>query len=753
MKKSTACLFILSIALCLIIRANAQPVCTWDEAGQQAQDIVSKMAFEDKVLLIEGGGKIDGHFALKAFPEYGIPHVRMADATSGLRVSGASASRDYPGRNVPDEFKSTAYPCNMALAASFNRELVAEVAGSIGEAARAKGIHIMLGPSVNLYRVATCGRNYEYTSEDPFLASEMVAEYVEALQSRGVLATVKVLAANNMEFLRKKSNSQIDPRSLREIYLKTFAKTIERVGVTCLMTSYNLVNGKYTGEDRHLLTDVLRGEMGFRGLMISDWHSVYDHEKFLTSGLDLVMPVYPHEVRKGLKDGTVDFRPFEKNIDQMIMNLLQTCIYMGYLDQENYVKPEWLDWKKQDQISEKAAEEGSILLKNDKQLLPIDSSKGKRILLTGPLALKTPELGAGSGHVYGWDRIDIHDGLVGEFGKENVQYQREPSARSLKKADYVIVSVGFLAMTEGESSDHPFELPADQVALIKRCAAANPNTVVTITAGGSVRMVDWNDKVPAILHTLYLGQKCGRVIARTISGEINPSGKLPFTMERELADSVTATAYPKWAMKDPQVAVTSPDAAVRKEYDRYLDGEITLHDFRKTYIESVVQMRKVAYERLKDSKQDYYTVDYNEGIFVGHRYYEKNKIPVMYPFGHGLSYTSFVYSDLAITGDQNRMQVRFTIKNTGSRAGAESAQVYVGDLECSVERPLKELKGFGKVFLKPGESREMLITLDRDAWSFWHPETKAWTIEPGKFSIQVGRSSADIVLKKNIQIQ
>ena len=602
----------------------------WAAAEIRAQQILDKMSFVDKVAFVEGGKNMGGHFTLKPFPHYGIPTFRLADATSGLRVGGETDSREYPAHNMPDEFKSTAFPANVAIMATFNPAREAEVAAAIGEACRGKGIHVMLAPSADFSRLPTHGRNFEYVGEDPCLAANMIAMYVKALQAQGVLATMKVASCNNTEFLRKISNSQVSARALREIYLRPYRQAIAAVDVMGVMTAYNLLNGEYCGESKQLITGILRNELGFKGLVMSDWNSVNDYTKFLTSGLDLVMPAYPKPVKTGLKNGTIDFRPYEKNIDRMALNVLTTFIVMGFFDRPQE-KPELMKWNDHDLISLKAAREAVILLRNEHQLLPIQREKVTRIVVTGPLAIKTPELGFGSGHVFGWDRVDIRDGLTEVFGADKVAYLRNPDSKQLKEADVVIVCVGYLAGTEGENRDRPFNLPKDQEDLIQRCAATNPNTVVTITAGGSVRMTGWNDKVKAILHTLYLGQKCGRAIAEVLAGAVNPSGKLPFTIEREFTDSYAATSFPQWATTPDNLIYDEPNAEAIKEYNRYLEGTITLVKFIAFNQTQQHQQRKNDVQnKIRQAYPPYYTVDYKEDVFLGYKYYEKNKIPVWF---------------------------------------------------------------------------------------------------------------------------
>ena len=744
----------LMLGITVLLSGNAQSEVDtkWKASQERAQVILDKMTFDEKVAFIAGGKKVTGFCATVPIKSSGVPAFLMADAGSGIRIAKAFSEFAYPADNVSEGDRATSFPGNLAMMASFNPDVSTAVAAAIAVEARAKGIHVLLGPAADLVRSPTYGRNYEYAGEDPYLTSVLVSAYIQSLQQKGVLATAKHFIGNHVEFLRKESNSKISARALRELHFRPYETAFSDAGVMAVMTSYNYVNGERAGESRELCTDILHNELGFRGLVMSDWNSVFDYTAFLVSGIDLIMPSFEKNIQDGLNDGSISFQAYEKDVNRMVLNILTTFIYMDFLDRPQKTA-EPVDWTQHEKISLDAAREAIVLLKNEGNILPVKrASVKKNILLTGPLAIKTPALGIGSGHVCGFNRIDIRDALVSIYGQDKISYVANPTDEQLKGADYVIVAAGFLEATEGENRSRTFELPVGQDALILRCAEANPNTIVTLTAGSSVRITPWQNKVKGIFHTLYLGQKCGQAIAEAIAGEINPSGKLPFTMERELADSYDARSFPEWVVSPENNSYLVITESIMNEYNRYLAGDVSFSGFEAFYkTETLVANNKWGRTKLKELNITQYDVNYIEDIYLGYKYYDKNRIPVMYPFGHGLSYTTFEYSDMIANRTGEEMFVELTLKNAGGAAGAEVVQVYAFNPASSFEQPVKELCGFKKVFLNPGETQRVRIPVDKKTLMFWNPESKAWELEKGEFLLKVGGSSGALSLQTIIQ--
>jgi beta-glucosidase len=680
---------------------------TPEQAERQARELLAAMTAEERFALACGDG-VDG---ILGFPRLGIPHIYFSDASAGINT-------DYDWVHKRHE-KSVAYPCMLLLAATWNPELVQAHARCIGEECRSGGTHFLLGPSMNIYRVATCGRNLEYVGEDPWLGGRTIAAYVRGLQSSGPAATLKHFVGNEVEFHRRGSDSHIDERALNEIYFAPFRAGIE-AGALGVMTSYNQLNGEWCGQSKHVITDILRGQLGFPWLVMSDWISTYDGVKVSQSGLDLEMPAgWALKKDRSKVIGTPE-------IDRMALNILKTCIYAGFYE-PNYARPEWLAHRLQwEQAARQSNLEGITLLQNN-GILPLASAQtGKTILIAGNNSTRKELSGEGSGHVKGYNLKTYVETFTEAFPAARVIHAEKPTDEQIRNADVVLLFPGFPLDGdghEGEGMDRPFVLPDD--ALITRCVGINPKTVVCLTTGGGVRM-DWAGQAAAILQAFYGGQTGQAALRDILTGQANPSGKLPFTIEQRIEDS-------------PGFATTNPKPNTEHPYPAADFLDYVSFDFFQS----------------PDKSQFYlHDVDYSEGVFVGYRWYEQKKLPVHFPFGHGLSYTTFGYQDLKLnlTG-KNKVQVEFTIKNTGTRAGAEVAQVYVSDQQCSVPRPLQELKSFQKVQLKTGESRQVTLELDETAFRFWNPASKAWTVEPGEFEIRVGSSSRDIRLHATINLK
>jgi beta-glucosidase len=623
----------------------------------------------------------------------------MFDASQGVHLRW-----DYPCRLE----KSVAFPCTLQLAATWNKELAAEYGKSIGEECRIGGIHVLLGPGVNIYRNSCCGRNFEYMGEDPYLASRLVERYIVAIQKTGVMATVKHFICNNMEWIRRASNSVVDDRTLHEIYLPAFKAAVD-CGVMALMTAYNYLNGEYCGQSKEVITDLLKCELGFKGLVMTDWGSVSDGEKVAASGQDI-------EMGRGKRLALVKEKLLgSPEIRGMAKNIIRTCISMGFYDNNQVDASCDSRVEHHEQIALRTAREGIVLLKNE-NILPLNEKNCGKILVTGLKADNKPLVGKGSGAVEGYANKSYLDALIDKVGPDNVVYNRVPSDDEIGSAGIVIVCPGF--WNEAEGSDRGFSLSGEQNALIERCAALNNKTIVVITAGGGIQM-DWKDKVPAILHAFYGGQFGAVALADILFGDCNPGGKLPFTIEKLFKDSPAGDYLP-------------PD----HEYysDHYHRGEI-------------ISMETISFENKRP-----YPVDYKEGIFVGYRWYEKKKIQVQYCFGYGLSYTQFAYRALQINKSGSCWDVSLKVKNTGDREGKEVVQLYIQDDECSVVRPVKELKGFAKISLEKGEEKEVTMSCTRQDMSFYDPKSKQWVCEPGTFTVHVGASIEDIRLQGKITV-
>ncbi|MCY2990199.1 MAG: glycoside hydrolase family 3 C-terminal domain-containing protein [Planctomycetota bacterium] len=678
------------------------------EAEQQARQLLAAMTREEKFALVCG----DGAIGIPGFPRLGIPPVVFSDASAGINNGPAPVKNRHP--------QTVAYPCLLLLAATWDPQLAEEYARAIGEECRSGGTHVLLGPSVNFYRTAVCGRNWEYPGEDPHLAGRMTAAYVRGLQSTGTAATLKVLVGNEIEFHRRGSNSQIDERTLQEIYLEPFRAGIA-AGALAVMTAYNQLNGAWCGQDQYVGTTLLREQLGFQWISMTDWIGTYDGVKVAESGTDLEMPggwALKQDRAKVIGSAA---------IDRMVLNVLKTCIYAGFYE-PNYTRPELLERRPQwEQTALNVNRAGIVLLQNN-GLLPLAAAQtGKTILLAGNNAAREELAGGGSGHVRGYNLKTYLQAVTETFPDAKVVHAEKPTDDQIRAADLVLLFPGFPLTGkghEGEGSDRDssFALPDD--AIISRCVALNSRTIVCVTAGGGVQM-DWADKAAAIVHCLYGGQTGPAALMDILTGKANPGGKLPFTIERQFADSPSSDVItPKPDTDRPYPASEFPD---------WVKGDFYAN---------------------ADKTQFYpYDVRYREGVFIGHRWYESKNLPVRFPFGFGLSYTTFGYEKLEIEPVKDQtVRVSFTVKNTGPRPGAEVAELYVSPHQSSVPRPPQELKTFQNVHLQFGESKRVEIQLGPEAFRFWHPAKKAWAIELGEFEIRIGASSGDIRLRATVTL-
>jgi len=811
------------------------------EVEERIDDLLEQLTLEEKIDML--GGRDEPGNTL-GIARLGIPALKMADGPMGVHWWCDA---------------STAYPALIGLAASWDRDLGYAVGKGLGRDARARGVHILLAPGVNIYRSPLCGRNFEYLGEDPCLASWMVCGYICGVQDQGVAATVKHYAMNFQEYDRHGISTDADERTMREVYLPAFEAAIRAAGAGALMTAYNLVNGRHCSEHDWLINDVLKGEWEFDGLVMSDWVSTYCEVGAANGGLDLEMPHAKFLNREKLLPAIRNGLVTESVIDDKIRRMLRLMICFGWLDNEQQDTSIPMDDPETSAIALDVARAGCVLLKNAEGILPLDRAGIKKLAVIGSSAHPAEFVIGGGGSAYApanhtvsllegitaaagddveilyaagpspsraatkyrtsqlvtpdgepglrgeyWDnaefsgeatttRVDPYvdcnwegkppaDGLSAygfsirwtanivpeksgchvfyacagdgvfrlkldgreisstwdyedggviaveeeleagrsytivlenkitrqwgriHFGWEHAEaaaLDNEIALAAAREADVVILCTGFNKATEGEGADRTFALPPALEAFIPQVAAANPNLVLALTAGGNVDMQPWLDKVKGLLHVWYPGQEGGTAVGELLFGDVNPSGKLPVTFEKRLED--------------------------RSSFDCYHD-----EDGDKRVL-------------LKD------------GIFGGYRHFDRAQIEPQFPFGFGLSYTSFAYDKLRLSSDtiapEGTLTVTFEITNTGARAGAESAQLYVSDVESSHPRPVKELKGFTKVQLEPGETQKASITLNMQAFRYFDPEWKQWIIEPGEFKIQIGASSADIRLTGAVEMQ
>lgn len=672
------------------------PKISFEHAAAWAEEILAQMTLQEKCAYI-GGVDI---FFIKGIERLGLPRILCSDATAGitLRERFNEVTFQYP---VPT---SVAFPAPLMLAATWNTDLAEAFATAVGEECNANGIGILLGPGFNLYRVAQCGRNFEYFGEDPFLISRMVERYVKGVQDTGTIATLKHFVANNTDYFRRKSNSIVDERTLREIYLPAFKAGID-AGALAVMTAYNLLNGEWTGQSKAVIHDLLRNSLGFRWLVMTDWWSVYDGAKLVESGQDLEMP--GNLATLGLEEKIQCGEVKESDLDRMVKSILTTLKAMELYDKKP--QPELIHkYPEHEKIALQTAREGVVMLRNQKQILPLDKSSPDEILLLGPYIHKKA-VGGGSSEVKGYNQVTLYQALHKIFG-ERARYEASPTDDMIRSAKHIILAVG---TQDAESWDRPFQLDPQEELYARHITRLNPNVIVLVNSGSGIRMTDWYQQAAAILYCFYNGQNGHTAVAEILTGDVNPSGKLPFTIEREFSDGPGADYVPA--------------------------GEVLYNGANDDW----------------EKIHPVYDVEYKEGVFVGYRWYDSRNIEPLYPFGFGLSYTQFSYSDLVVMppkSGESHVEVRFRVSNTGNVAGQEIAQVYVRDLHSSEPRPFKELKAFRKISLAPGEQASLQFELPSSAFAFWSTKVDNWLVEPGDFEILVGSSSRDIRLKSQLNL-
>ena len=669
----------------------------------QAHAMVSKLTLEQKIELLGG---VDNMFT-RPMPVIGPPRFKMSDASLGVRTWGPT----------------TAYAGGVALAASWDPELARKIGESLGRDARARSVNFLLGPGVNIARSPLSGRNFEYLSEDPFLNGALVVPFIEGVQSQGVAATVKHFALNDQEFNRHNASVDIDERTMREIYLPAFEAAVTKAHVDAVMDSYNLVNGVHATQNNFLNVKVLKGEWSFQGVLMSDWDATYDGVASVNNGLDLEMPSPKFMNAKNLLPAVQNGQVSEAAIDEHLLRIFRTELRYGWMDRPQFDAADSTYSVADRAVALEGALESITLLKNEGNLLPLDPARVKNIAIIGPDAYPAVPGGGGSSEAHAFEPVSILTGIANLLGPDaHVFYSAgvpdsPDQMKAIANADVVVVSVGFDPKTEHEGADRTFTLPPGQDALIAAVAAANPRTVVTLTGGGGMDTSRWLDKVPVLLHTWYPGQEGGTAVAQILFGQHDPEGKLPISFDRSWDDNPSS----KWYYGDPK-------------------DNTTLHTIGA------------------DGKPLDYTIEhieYGDKLMVGYRYWTTTGKHPLFPFGFGLSYTAFKFANLKVPASAksgSTVDVTFDVTNTGSVAGAEVAQLYVSDPSAQADRPERELKGFQKVRLDPGQTKNVNLSLDARAFSYWDEPAQKWIVDPGKFVIRVGDSSENTPLTADIDL-
>lgn len=682
-------------------------------AADRALDLIRRMTFEEKLAMTGGWNR----FLISGVERLGIRPVSTADASQGVRLQTAIVKE-----------KSTSFPGMLPLASTWNPELAGEMSSALAQECRALGVDVLLGPGANMQRLSVGGRNFEYMGEDPYLTAVMETAFIRSLQENGVIATAKHFIGNDQDFCRHITNSIIDERTLREIYLYPWEKMIREGGCLGIMTGNNLVNGLHNAMNRPILTDIIRKEFGFRGFVMTDWQSTNYYPELqhlvLTSGHNLLMPqndTFRQYVASEVENNPDRKAEVELLLEDMIFPIFYSLFEMGVYDRPVNIPENFSKFEEHKKVAARVATESAVLLKNEKNILPL--KKGQKILLMG-----TPEIysGSGSGFVVGYDHVTFEDGLRAEFG-DGFSCEENPDDATVRKADVVLFRLNKPA---GEGFDIPFEGPEDQLARLHRVARLNRNVVVLVNACNGLP-TDWLGNVKGAVWCYFLGQERGTAIAALLSGRENFSGRLPFTLEKSFADSPA-----------PEFNFIGGKHFWRgnNEYKNYW---LYKKDVEVKGFSEYVKPGEILPQ------------PYTEGIFMGYRWYDRQNIPVVFPFGYGLSYTSFKYEGISVEdrlSSEGRVNVRVTVRNTGRTAGKEVVQVYVSDPECSVERPQKELKAFSKVEILPGESRTVSLDLDLRDFCFWDVESHSWKFESGKFVISAGGSSANRPLQQTIEL-
>ena len=709
---------------------------------ERVEDALARMTLEEKVGMTTAQSK----FSSRGVPRLGIPEVWHTDGPHGIRPEVLWDEWDQAGWTNDS---CTAFPALINLAATWDKEMSLLYGRSIGEEARYRKKDILLGPGINICRTPLNGRNFEYMGEDPYLAGQMVVPYVKGVQENGVAACVKHYAVNNQEFQRTQSNSVVDDRTLYEIYLPAFKAAVQEGNAWAIMGSYNLYNGQFNCHNKKLLVDILKGEWGFDGVVVSDWGGCRDDEEAVLNGLDIEMGTWTNGLTgaasdgyrnyhmadpylKGLREGTYT----TKELDDKVRRILRTIFRTSMRPEPNYgrfVCPEHY------QAARDISAAGVVLLKNDNNTLPLNVPEGGKILLVGENVVKKMVVGGGSSNLKTAYEVNPLEGIQNAYGDkaevvwargyvgdtstsynavdtgQDLTDNRSPevliaeAVEAAKDADYVIFVGGLnkSAHQDNESTDRlQITLPYGQEKVIEALAEVAKNLVVVNISGSAVAM-PWADSADAIVQGWYGGTETGNALADVLTGKVNPSGRLPFSVPF-----------------------------------KYEDGPI------KT---------EAQYPGIKTEDDEFWQTHYSEGVYVGYRWYSTQEIPVQFPFGHGLSYTTFEYSNAKAAKPSmtaaGTLKVSVDVENTGSVDGAEVVQLYIADPEASIDRPAKELKGFEKVFLKAGEKKSVTFEIDAEDLSYFDAEKHEWVAESGEFQALLGSSSEDIKAMVSFQLK
>ena len=715
---------------------------------ERVEDALSRLTLEEKVKLTHAQSK----FSSAGVPRLGIPDVWTDDGPHGIRPDVLWDEWEQAGCTNDS---CVAFPALTCLAATWNPEMSLLYGQSIGEEARYRNKSVLLGPGVNIYRTPLNGRNFEYMGEDPYLAGKMVSPYIRGVQQNGVAACVKHFALNNHEVNRHTTNVIVDDRALYEIYLPAFKMAVQEGGAWSIMGAYNLYKGQHLCHNQYTLNDILKGEWGFDGVVISDWGGTHDTRQAITNGLDMEFGSWTNGLSNGasnaydnyylanpylnlIREGKVGTTELDDKVRRILRLIFRTVMnpdrpWGSMLSPEHY------------EAARRIGEEGIVLLQNKGNVLPIDLNRAKKILVVGENAIKMMTVGGGSSSLKVQREISPLDGLKTRLGKDGIEvdyargyvgdvtgnYNGVTTGQNLedkrseaeliaeavekaKTADYVIMFGGLnksdFQDCEGHDRKH-YELPYHQDKLIEALAKANRNFVYVNISGNAVAM-PWKAKVAGIVQGWFIGSESGKALASILTGDANPSGKLPFTWGNSLKET----------------------------------GAHALNTYPGTWRQ----------EGGASTKGNIIDEEYKEGIYVGYRWTDKERIKPTFAFGHGLSYTQFALSNLRSDKAQMKQDgtITFTVnvKNTGKRAGAETVQLYIHDVKASVDRPQKELKGFQKVYLQPGESKDISITISKEALSFYDEASSSWKAETGKFEALVGNAADNLKLKKAFEL-
>ncbi len=663
-------------------------------------ETIQKMTLEEKASLCSG----HDYWHSEGVPSAGIPSVMLTDGPHGIRKRAEKTSEK--SHSILKGAPAICYPTASATACSWDADLLYKMGQALGDECLKERISVLLGPGVNIKRSPLCGRNFEYFSEDPFLAGEMAAAFINGVQSKGIGTSIKHYAVNNQETRRMTVNAVVDERTLRELYLAPFETAVKKAQPWTVMCAYNRLNGVYCAENKWLLTDVLRRDFGFEGIVVTDWGAENDRVEGLLAGQELEMPfsggANDRKIAQAVRDGKIS----EGFLDQMVDRLIDLA-----KKSEKVLGDYTYDAAAHHALAREIAGQCMVLLKNEGGLLPL--KKNQRVALIGEMAKRPRYQGAGSSQINptqldcAYDTM-LQEGIAVDYApgystdRKNKISDDMLLSEAIAKAKGADVAVLFIGLTdeyetEGNDRKH-MQLPPLHNRLVNEVSKVNPNVVVVL-AGGAAFELPWADRVPAILHSHLCGQAGGSATVDILFGDVNPCAKLAETYPMVLADVPSTNYFP---------------------------GTVV-------------------------------SVEYREGIYVGYRYYDKANVGVRFPFGYGLSYTTFEYSDLALSAgsikDTDTLTVSFQVKNTGGVDGAEIAQVYVADVDSTIYRAPKELKGFRKIFLKAGEEKTVSVTLDKRAFAYYNVALGDWHVESGEFKILVGASSRDIRLEGSVEVQ